>query len=39
LTHDNLYHTVLGLLDVQTPSYQRPLDAFSGCRSAVLASK
>lgn len=39
LTHDNLYHTVLGLLDVQSPSYQRPLDAFSGCRSAVLASK
>ncbi len=30
LTHDNLYHTMLGLLDVRSPSYQRPLDAFDG---------
>ncbi|WP_404298793.1 phosphoethanolamine transferase [Alicycliphilus denitrificans] len=39
LTHDNLYHTMLGLLDVQSPSYQRPLDAFDGCRGAALVSK
>ncbi|HSV55025.1 MAG TPA: phosphoethanolamine--lipid A transferase [Burkholderiaceae bacterium] len=32
LTHDNLYHTVLGALDVRTPTYQRGLDAFAGCR-------
>jgi lipid A ethanolaminephosphotransferase len=32
LTHDNLYHTVLGLLDVQSPSYRLPLDAFAACR-------
>ncbi|WP_245587335.1 phosphoethanolamine transferase [Comamonas composti] len=32
LSHDNLFHSVLGLLDVQSPSYQRPLDAFSTCR-------
>ncbi|WP_295852847.1 sulfatase-like hydrolase/transferase [uncultured Xylophilus sp.] len=32
LTHDNLYPTVLGLLDVRTPTYRRPLDAFAACR-------
>ncbi|MBS0391656.1 MAG: phosphoethanolamine--lipid A transferase [Proteobacteria bacterium] len=38
LTHDNLYHTMLGLLDVQSPSYRRALDAFDSCRSASLAA-
>ena len=32
LTHDALYHSVLGLLDVQTPTYQRDMDAFAACR-------
>jgi len=32
LSHDNLYHTVLGTLDVRSPSYVRELDAFAGCR-------
>lgn len=32
-THDALYHSVLGLLDVQTPTYQRALDVFAGCRT------
>jgi len=32
LTHDNLYHTVLGLLDVRTPTYRPSLDALAGCR-------
>ena len=32
LSHDNLYHSVLGLLDVTTPTYRRELDAFAGCR-------
>lgn len=32
LTHDNLYHSMLGLLDVQSPSYRHSLDAFDGCR-------
>jgi lipid A ethanolaminephosphotransferase len=32
LSHDNLYHTVLGLLDVTTPTYRRELDAFAACR-------
>ena len=31
LTHDNLYHTVLGLLDVTTPTYDRRLDIWSAC--------
>jgi len=39
LTHDNLYHTMLGLLDVRSPSYRRPLDAFDGCRGAALDFK
>ena len=34
LTHDNLYHSVLGLVDVTTPTYRRELDAFAPCRKA-----
>jgi lipid A ethanolaminephosphotransferase len=37
LTHDNLYHTLLGVMDVKTPSYQSALDAFAKCRGADLA--
>ncbi len=33
LTHDNLFHTVLGVMDVSNPNYQKPLDALSNCRS------
>ncbi len=33
LTHDNLYHTVLGALDVRSPSYRPALDAWAGCRT------
>jgi lipid A ethanolaminephosphotransferase len=32
LSHDNLYHTALGLLDVATPTYDASLDAFAPCR-------
>ena len=32
LSHDNLYHVVLGLLDVTTPTYDLGLDAFAPCR-------
>ncbi|MGE4330553.1 phosphoethanolamine transferase [Diaphorobacter sp.] len=39
LTHDHLYHSMLGLLDVQSPSYQRGLDTFDGCRGSVTASR
>lgn len=35
LTHDNLYHTVLGVMDVTTPSYHPVFDAFAKCRGAA----
>ena len=31
LSHDNLFHSVLGLAGVTTALYQRPLDLFSAC--------
>jgi lipid A ethanolaminephosphotransferase len=34
-THDNLYHSALGLLDVSTPTYRRELDAFAPCRKGA----
>ncbi|OOG45194.1 phosphoethanolamine transferase [Polaromonas sp. A23] len=36
LTHDNLYHSVLGLLDVHSSSYQPSLDVSSACRSGAI---
>lgn len=35
LTHDNLYSTVLGALDVRSPSYRKALDVLAPCRSGV----
>jgi lipid A ethanolaminephosphotransferase len=32
LTHDNLFHSMLGLLDVNTTLHQARLDIFSACR-------
>ncbi len=34
LTHDHFYHSVLGLLDVLSHTYQPALDAFASCRTA-----
>ena len=34
LTHDAYFHTVLGMLDIASPYYQRPLDAMAGCRAS-----
>ena len=31
LSHDNLFHTVLGMMQVQTVLYQPALDAYSAC--------
>jgi lipid A ethanolaminephosphotransferase len=31
ISHDNLFHTVLGLLQVSTQAYRRDLDAYAGC--------
>jgi lipid A ethanolaminephosphotransferase len=33
-SHDNLFHSVLGLLDVQTRVYRSERDIFEGCRGA-----
>jgi lipid A ethanolaminephosphotransferase len=33
LTHDNLFHTVLGLMDVGNSTYKPPLDALASCRN------
>ncbi|RZI96266.1 MAG: phosphoethanolamine transferase, partial [Rubrivivax sp.] len=38
VTHDSLYPTVLGLLDVQTPTYRPALDALQPCREGQLAT-
>lgn len=32
VSHDNLFHSVLGLMDVQTGVYRRDLDVYSGCK-------
>ena len=32
-SHDNLFHSVLGLLGVETSVYEEPLDIFARCRS------
>lgn len=32
LSHDNVFHSVLGVLDVQTSAYQAGRDLFAGCR-------
>jgi lipid A ethanolaminephosphotransferase len=34
VTHDVLYHTVLGLMDVHSATYRPSLDGLEGCRSA-----
>jgi lipid A ethanolaminephosphotransferase len=39
LTHDNLYHTVLGLMDVSTPTYEPSLDALASCRASAIARR
>jgi lipid A ethanolaminephosphotransferase len=33
LSHDHLFHSVLGLFDVRTESYSRDLDLFAPCRA------
>ena len=38
ISHDNLYHTVLGALAVSNAVYDRDLDVLAQCRSALPAS-
>ncbi len=37
VSHDHLFHSVLGLLDVSTSAYDRTHDVFAACRSPVAA--
>lgn len=36
LSHDNLYHTILGLTEVRNQAYESRLDILSGCRAGAL---
>jgi lipid A ethanolaminephosphotransferase len=38
LSHDNYFHSVLGLLGVQTSLYRAPLDIFASCRREPAAT-
>ena len=38
LTHDAYFHTVLGLMDVASPTYRRDWDAYAPCRQAIRES-
>ncbi|MCL2473299.1 MAG: phosphoethanolamine--lipid A transferase [Alphaproteobacteria bacterium] len=35
-SHDNLFHSILGLLEIQTKEYDRNLDMFRNCRTKPL---
>ncbi len=37
LSHDNLYHSTIGLLDVQTRIYRAANDVFRNCRTTTVA--
>jgi lipid A ethanolaminephosphotransferase len=37
-SHDNLFHSVLGLMDVQTAAYHASSDLFDGCRGSGARS-
>ena len=39
LTHDHLFHSVLGLLGVQAREYKPALDAFAVCRNAARTTR
>jgi lipid A ethanolaminephosphotransferase len=37
LSHDNFFHSVLGLLDIETKEYAHELDIFANCRAGRIA--
>ncbi len=37
MSHDNLFHTVLGMMNVQTDVYNRDLDAFAPCMAKSVS--
>jgi lipid A ethanolaminephosphotransferase len=38
-SQDNLFHSLLGAMDVQTSVYEPAMDVFSGCRRPVTATR
>lgn len=38
LSHDNLFHSVLGVFDVETVAYRPERDIFASCRPTMLAA-
>lgn len=38
-SHDNLFHSILGLFDIRTDFYSRSMDIFSECRDISLREK
>jgi lipid A ethanolaminephosphotransferase len=38
VSHDNLFHSLLGIFDVQSRAYDRGLDLFAACREPAPAS-
>ncbi|MDR2207534.1 MAG: phosphoethanolamine--lipid A transferase [Azoarcus sp.] len=38
-THDNLFHSIIGLLEVKTHTYDREYDIFRNCRTKELFSE
>ena len=39
ITHDNYFHSVLGLMDVKTGAYSADLDMFSACRPTAAVAR
>ncbi|MBG9387335.1 phosphoethanolamine transferase [Caenimonas aquaedulcis] len=37
VSHDNLFHTMIGVMDVRTSAYDARMDIFAGCRPATGA--
>ncbi len=37
-SHDNLFHTVIGMMGVKTSAYDPALDRFASCRKANVAA-
>lgn len=35
LSHDNIFHSVLGLFDIKTKYYDKKLDIFSSCKVKI----
>lgn len=38
ISHDNYFHAVLGLMDVETAAYQASMDVYAGCRRPAGAT-